>query len=54
MIADIAVAMNHVTDTPVDREDLLIALLTELGPRYQALVAGEGHNFITNAWKVDV
>ena len=40
-LAEIAVAMNHVTDTPVDREDLLIALLTELGPRYAALVAGD-------------
>lgn len=40
-LAEIAVAMNHVTDRPIDREDLLIALLTELGPRYAALVAGE-------------
>jgi BirA family biotin operon repressor/biotin-[acetyl-CoA-carboxylase] ligase len=40
-LADIAVAINHVVDRPVDREDLLIALLEELGPRYEALVAGE-------------
>lgn len=40
-LAEIAVAMNHVTDRPVDREDLLIGLLTELGPRYEALVAGD-------------
>lgn len=40
-LADTAVALNHVTDTPVDREDLLIALLSELGPRYDALAAGD-------------
>jgi BirA family biotin operon repressor/biotin-[acetyl-CoA-carboxylase] ligase len=40
-LSDIAVALNHVTDRPVDREDLLIALLEELGPRYEALVAGD-------------
>jgi BirA family biotin operon repressor/biotin-[acetyl-CoA-carboxylase] ligase len=40
-LADIAVAINHVTDGPVDREDLLIALLTELGPRYGELVRGD-------------
>jgi BirA family biotin operon repressor/biotin-[acetyl-CoA-carboxylase] ligase len=40
-LADVAVAINHVVDTPVDREDLVIALLSELGPRYAALVAGE-------------
>ena len=40
-LADIAVAINHVVDRPVDREDLLIALLEELGPRYDALVAGD-------------
>ncbi len=40
-LADIAVAINHVVAEPVDREDLLIALLEELGPRYDALVAGD-------------
>jgi BirA family biotin operon repressor/biotin-[acetyl-CoA-carboxylase] ligase len=40
-LADIAVAINHVVDSPVDREDLLIALLEELGPRYAALVEGD-------------
>lgn len=40
-LAEVAVACNHVTATPVDREDLLIALLERLGPRYGALVAGE-------------
>ena len=40
-LAELAIAMNHITDAPVDREDLLIALLTALGPRYESLVAGE-------------
>lgn len=49
-LADIAVAMNHVTDTPVDREDLLIALLSALGPRYSALVAGERSSLLAD-WR---
>jgi BirA family transcriptional regulator, biotin operon repressor / biotin---[acetyl-CoA-carboxylase] ligase len=40
-LAEIAVAINHVVDRSVDREDLLIALLSELGPRYSVLCAGE-------------
>jgi len=40
-LAEIAIACNHVTDRPVDREDLLVALLERLAPRYAALVAGE-------------
>jgi BirA family biotin operon repressor/biotin-[acetyl-CoA-carboxylase] ligase len=40
-LAEVAVAMNHVVDAPVDREDLLIALLSQLGPRYLALCAGD-------------
>jgi BirA family biotin operon repressor/biotin-[acetyl-CoA-carboxylase] ligase len=40
-LAEIAVAVNHVVDAPVDREDLLIALLSALGPRYLALCAGD-------------
>ena len=40
-LADIAVAINHITDDPVDREDLLIALLDALGPRYEALARGD-------------
>jgi len=40
-LAEIAVAINHITDAPVDREDLLIALLAALGPRYDALVRGD-------------
>jgi BirA family biotin operon repressor/biotin-[acetyl-CoA-carboxylase] ligase len=40
-LAEVAVAMNHVVAAPVDREDLLVALLSALGPRYLALCAGE-------------
>ncbi len=40
-LADIAVAINHITDATVDREELLTALLLALGPRYDALVRGE-------------
>lgn len=40
-LAEIAVAINQVVDAPVDREDLLIALLSELGPRYSGLCAGD-------------
>lgn len=49
-LAEIAVAMNHVTDAPVDREDLLIALLSELGPRYAALCAGDRSNLL-DEWR---
>jgi BirA family transcriptional regulator, biotin operon repressor / biotin---[acetyl-CoA-carboxylase] ligase len=40
-LTDIAIAINHITDAPVDREDLLIALLAALGPRYDALVGAD-------------
>ena len=40
-LADIAVALNHIIDAPVDREDLLTALLDALGPRYEAMVRGD-------------
>ena len=49
-LADIAVALNHIVSTEVDREDLLIALLTELGPRYDALVAGD-RDALLNEWR---
>ena len=49
-LADIAVALNHIVDTSVDREDLLISLLTELGPRYDALVAGDRDGLLTE-WR---
>jgi BirA family biotin operon repressor/biotin-[acetyl-CoA-carboxylase] ligase len=40
-LAEVAVAMNQLVDAPVDREDLLIALLAALGPRYLSLCAGD-------------
>jgi BirA family biotin operon repressor/biotin-[acetyl-CoA-carboxylase] ligase len=40
-LADIAIACNHVVPAPVDREDLLVALLEHLDRRYPALVAGD-------------
>jgi BirA family biotin operon repressor/biotin-[acetyl-CoA-carboxylase] ligase len=49
-LADIAVACNHVTETPVDRESLLVALLERLGPRYEALVAGDRAGLL-DAWR---
>jgi BirA family biotin operon repressor/biotin-[acetyl-CoA-carboxylase] ligase len=49
-LAETAVALNHVTDTPVDREDLLIALLSELGARYEALVAGDRRGLL-DEWR---
>jgi BirA family transcriptional regulator, biotin operon repressor / biotin---[acetyl-CoA-carboxylase] ligase len=49
-LVDIAVAINHVVDAPVDREDLLVALLEELGPRYEGLVAGE-RNALLAEWR---
>ncbi len=49
-LADIAVACNHVTDVTVDREDLLIALLERLGPRYDALLAGDRPSLL-DAWR---
>jgi BirA family biotin operon repressor/biotin-[acetyl-CoA-carboxylase] ligase len=49
-LADIAVACNHISDDAVDREDLLIALLERLGPRYDALVAGD-RTPLLDAWR---
>ena len=40
-LADIAVACNHLTTTPVDREDLLVAILRNLDGLYTTLLAGE-------------
>ena len=49
-LAEIAVACNHIVPNPVDREDLLIALLTALAPRYEALVAGDRAGLL-DAWR---
>jgi BirA family biotin operon repressor/biotin-[acetyl-CoA-carboxylase] ligase len=49
-LSDIAVAINQVVDLDVDREDLLVALLDDLAPRYAALVAGE-RAALFDAWR---
>ncbi len=49
-LVEIAVACNHIVSEPVDREDLLIALLTCLAPRYEALVAGDRAGLL-EAWR---
>lgn len=49
-LADIAVACNHISDVAVDREDLLIALLKGLGPRYDALLGGDRASLM-DAWR---
>ena len=40
-LVDVAVSLDRIVDQTVDREDLLIALLSALGPRYRSLVSGE-------------
>ena len=49
-LADIAVACNHVTDRPVDREELLVALLQRLDARYTALLEG-GADALVADWR---
>jgi BirA family biotin operon repressor/biotin-[acetyl-CoA-carboxylase] ligase len=49
-LADIAIACNHITEAPVDREDLLIAVLQRLGVLYDALRAGDRRE-VANAWR---
>ena len=49
-IADIAVACNHLTADPVDREDLLIAMLQRLDVRYAALLDGDRSGLL-DAWR---
>lgn len=49
-LADVAVACNHVTDVPVDREDLLAALLVRLGHWYGRLVDGDRAALVA-AWR---
>lgn len=46
-LADLAVALNHLTDRPVDRRDLLEALLRRLEPRLADLTSGE----LLDAWR---
>jgi BirA family biotin operon repressor/biotin-[acetyl-CoA-carboxylase] ligase len=49
-LVDIAVACNHITPTPVDREDLLIALLQRLDVHYSSLLDGDRDSLLT-AWR---
>jgi len=49
-LADIAVACNHVTSTPVDREDLLVALLQNLDRHYTALL-DDGRAGLLVGWR---
>ena len=49
-LKDLVVALNDVVDVPVDREDLLVALLSALGPRYEALVAGD-RDALLHEWR---
>lgn len=49
-LADIAVACNHVSGTPVDREDLLVAMLTRLAHWYGRLVSGD-RAALVDAWR---
>lgn len=51
-LADIAVACNHITQTPVDREDLLVAILRRLDTHYSALLDGDGdRDSLLAAWR---
>jgi BirA family biotin operon repressor/biotin-[acetyl-CoA-carboxylase] ligase len=45
-IADLAVSISDVADSPVDREDLLVAILEELAPRYERLVVGDTQELV--------
>ena len=48
-LADIAVACNHISDAPIDREDLLVAVLQHLDDQYSRLVAG-GRDALLADW----
>ncbi len=49
-LTDVAVAVNHVTGTSVDREELLVALLGRLDHHYSQLLAGTGSS-VSDAWR---
>jgi len=40
-LAEVAIACNHITGSPVDREDLLVGILEALATRYERVVRGE-------------
>jgi BirA family biotin operon repressor/biotin-[acetyl-CoA-carboxylase] ligase len=50
-LADIAVALNHVTGAEVDREDLLVALLRRLAGLYEPLAATRDRGPLLDAWR---
>jgi BirA family biotin operon repressor/biotin-[acetyl-CoA-carboxylase] ligase len=50
-LADIAVALNHVTGSDVDREDLLVALLRRLAGLYEPLAATRDRAPLLDAWR---
>jgi BirA family biotin operon repressor/biotin-[acetyl-CoA-carboxylase] ligase len=50
-LADVAVAINHVTGQEVDREDLLVALLRHLASWYAPLVATSDVAPLRAAWR---
>lgn len=49
-LADIAIACNHISDRPIDREALLVALLERLAVWYPALVSGDREPLLA-AWR---
>jgi len=49
-LADHAIALDELTPSPPDREDLLVAMLEALAPRYEALVAGDRGGLL-DAWR---
>lgn len=49
-LAEIAVACNHITSTPVDREDLLIAVLRRLDTHYSLLLDGDRDSLLAG-WR---
>jgi BirA family biotin operon repressor/biotin-[acetyl-CoA-carboxylase] ligase len=50
-LAGVAVALNHLTGTDVDREDLLVALLERLEAWYGPLVASRDAGPLRAAWR---
>lgn len=48
-LTGIAIACNHISDAPIDREDLLVAVLRRLDDHYSRLVAGD-RSALLAAW----
>lgn len=49
-LAEIAIACNHISSSPVDREDLLIALLRRLDTHYSLLLEGDRDSLLAG-WR---